>query len=602
MSAFLDTILLLALLPINSIGPGLLLLRRLRLKPQERFCAAVGLSLFVDFCVAFLIYAIKAPAGCYWLITVIGALSTFATRDDLRTLFRSVLVRGQVKAYCVLFLLAFCMLALIRHYSGGMWAGDWIEHYDRARFFLDHHASDEVFIERYALPARPPMMNVLAAAYMAQVGTKTFAIFSQVFLLLNLLVVLPCVLLLPLLGARHFRPAIAAIVFLLAANPMFMQNTTWTWTKLLTVFYALLALRLYVRGWRESNSGKTIAAFGFLAIGTLVHYSTGPYIVVLLMHYAVVVMVRRPKRWMEPAIAGGLSVAVLTTWFAWSLAVYGWTTTFKSNTTITDSSKLTFADNVGKMLRNIEYSFVPFPFTLKKGLFAATLAQDSGLGYLRDWVFCIYQQNAIFTMGSLGGLVILGVLIRQLFFRGGLRVSGRLFWGWLVLGSTFLGIASHGTEEILGVAHVVLQPMLFLGLILLASSFAIIPKWLRIMLVGACMADFSVGVLLQATMEHRDFVTTVLRQADGQLATYIYGAGLNQQAIVNWAVKSRRHLHFLGDDLQHLGAILQIILVELMALLAFIAWRHNLSKPRDSSPRRRKTIRELLPRSRVAAV
>src|SRR4051794_19955333 len=231
--------LLLVLFALNLAGPGLYFLRRLRWSPGEKFCASVALSQFILFLIAFGVYCTELPEGFYWLTTAVGVITTYAVRNDLRRLWQHHAVKAQVRAYLILLPLGLCMMALIRVYAGGIWAGDWLEHYERVMFFLQHRPMNQLFIDTYLLPARPPMMNVIGAAYMAQLGETSFAAFQLVFLLLNLLVVMPCVLLLPMLGARHRRTALAALIFLLAASPMMLQNLTWTWPRLLTTFYAL---------------------------------------------------------------------------------------------------------------------------------------------------------------------------------------------------------------------------------------------------------------------------------------------------------------------------------------------------------------------------
>src|ERR1035438_1615552 len=65
-----------------------------------------------------------------------------------------------------------------------------LEHFQRTLFFLHHFAKDTP-ISGYLLPARPPMMNVLAAFFLG-VTQDRFEIFQFVFTFLNLLVFLPC--------------------------------------------------------------------------------------------------------------------------------------------------------------------------------------------------------------------------------------------------------------------------------------------------------------------------------------------------------------------------------------------------------------------------
>ena len=120
---------------------------------------------------------------------------------------------------------------------------------------------------------------------------------------------------LPALGDPR-RRGLLPLVVLVAINPMVMVNATYSWTKSLTVFYVILAVTLYLAGRRKRDSARTVAAFVALAAGLLVHYSAGPYVAFLALHYLFRFFRERPWRWRELAgvmVAAGL---VLATWFA----------------------------------------------------------------------------------------------------------------------------------------------------------------------------------------------------------------------------------------------------------------------------------------------
>jgi hypothetical protein len=65
-----------------------------------------------------------------------------------------------------------------------------------------------------------------------------------------------------------------------------------------------------------------------------------------------------------------------------------------------------------------------------------------------------------------------------------------------------LGIAVHGERDTFGVAHVTLQPLVLLGLTLLAASFRFLPTLLRGALLAGCVLDFAVGIFLQVHIEN----------------------------------------------------------------------------------------------------
>ncbi|HTL30564.1 MAG TPA: DUF6541 family protein, partial [Tepidisphaeraceae bacterium] len=472
----------LLLLPIilllTAIGPGLPVAARLRWKPKETLCAAVALSLFFSYLAAFVIYALHLPNSLYYAITIAGAVATFVARDRIRQLLRDSQVRAQLWIYLALFAYALCAMATIRHYSGGLWAGDWIEHYQRVRFFLDHEPLDRKFIDVYSLPSRPPMMNVLVASWMAQVGDNSFAMFQVAFLLLNLLVVVSCVLFLAMLGARRWPVAAVVLAFLFAANPMFIQNLMWTWTKLLSAFYVMLGLWLYLRGWQKQDSRRTIGAFVSLAIGTLVHYSTGPYIVVLFIHYGLTFLRRRKKNWKEPIIAGVISAVVLFTWLGWSASKFGWHETLASNTSVAVAGKSAGGGAIGRILANVYDTLIPIQWR-DPDSFSRNFPQPNVLGYVRDYAFCLYQHNLILGMGSLAGVVITVLTLRAI---SGRQLPSRraVFWRWFIVGVTVLGVAVVATRELLGVAHICLQAMMLLGVTLLAANFERLGRPLRV--------------------------------------------------------------------------------------------------------------------------
>src|SRR3989442_8227185 len=87
----------------------------------------------------------------------------------------------------------------------------------------------------------------------------------------------------------------------LAASPMLLQNVTWTWTKLAAGFYVILAIWLYLRGWRKQDPLRMTLAFVTLSAGLLLHSSGGPYALFLPLPYFIVAFPTRAARWRELA-------------------------------------------------------------------------------------------------------------------------------------------------------------------------------------------------------------------------------------------------------------------------------------------------------------
>ena len=245
----------------------------------------------------------------------------FAARRDIVRLFASFRVRQALAGFGFLLVWTLLILAMIRNYSGGSWYGDWLEHFQRSLFFLHHFPTNTPILDWYALSARPPAMNIVAAFFLAQTRDR-FEVFQVIFASLNLLMFLPCCLIMPaLVGAR--RGSVLPLVALFAMNPVVMQNVTYTWTKAFTAFYVVLALWFYLAGWRKNDRLRRIVAFVALSMGLLSHYSAGPYLVFLALHYLLRVYRERPRRFGELATIATVCGLFLATWFGWSIAVYG---------------------------------------------------------------------------------------------------------------------------------------------------------------------------------------------------------------------------------------------------------------------------------------
>jgi len=187
-----------------------------------------------------------------------------------------------------------------------------------------------------------------------------------------------------------------------------MQNATYTWTKLLTVFYVILAVRLYLSGWRKRDSVRMTAAFVALAAGLLVHYSAGPYVVFFALHYLLVVFRTRPAKWKELAAIAVSCGLLLFTWFGWSIAAYGAKPTFASNTSITLSRQVQ-GSILAKITGNLMDSIVPrISYDPAK---AHLFDQPYAPAVVRDNVFLLYNTNLILSMGLFGGPLVVWLLI-----------------------------------------------------------------------------------------------------------------------------------------------------------------------------------------------
>lgn len=467
---------------------------RLPFTSAEKILASVALSLLGAFSFAWLVYTWNWPAQALWALPALGvaglALGARPLAEAWRdTDGRAVLV-GQV------LVTAWCLgwLATISSYAGGGWTGDWFEHWERARFFLEHQPLGQKFLASYPLAARPPLANVLTAAFLA-VTRADFAHYQIASTLLASLVFLPAALLARRFGRDARAIAICTVLFLV--NPLLVQNATFAWTKLPAALGVLTALYFFLR--TQERGAPLAAAVLFaasLATGLLAHYSAGPYAVMLALGWIGLGWARRHEReWQRATVLGFLTgTAVLTMWFGWALAHYGAHETFASNTSITEAATY-HGSQAKKIALNLRDTLVPHFFRSPDPTF---IAQRNLLGRWSDWFFQSYQLNLLLACGSVAWLAIAGELLRA---RRTATARDRVFWGGFLAGVFLLGVGTHGARDEWGLAHICLPALVLLGVAYLAARWSTLSRaWRTALIVGATL-DLLAGIVLHGVLQ-----------------------------------------------------------------------------------------------------
>ena len=565
MTTALGFILLGVLLPVCTVAPGFFLVRRMRLGPLAKLCAALAASAIVLFLANFALYTLGLHQAVwrFGLSAVCAGLAAAHARELWR-LLRCRQVRGPIIGFAVLVVWSIALLCLVRHFAGGFWGGDWLEHYDRARFFLGRLGRDHLFLQVYLLPARPPLMNVVCAHFLAQTGVA-FVFYQLVTVYVSALLFLPCCLMARLMAPRR-RGATQLLVCLFALNPMFCQNLAYPGTKMPACFFVILAVWMYLRGWRKQDVPLMAGAALTMTAGILVHYSAGPYALFLVLHYLVAVVWKRRRRAAELAAAIVPATALLAVWVLWSVAAYGVDGTFLSNTTVVDSQTFTAAQNLAKIGRNIYYTLVPH---VVRGASMGSLNLQGRAGWWRDVFFLMYQTNLPAALGLMGWALV-GVLVARSFGGSGRRAGRdqRRFWLALVVFCVVVGVAVHGAEDRFGLAHICLQSLVYLGLTLLAARLADLPAALRRAGLVGWFADFALGIFLPFRLARAIFRV----EGSGMDIRVSWSAGgmPSRGAVGNWILKQDNGLTFLGDY-----AALEVYLVQLVILAGFgvLMWR-----------------------------
>jgi hypothetical protein len=539
-------VLTLASLAVCTFAPGFFLVRRLPWRPLEKLCGAIAVSLLILYLIAFAVFnfAPGSETGIHRTVACVFAGLAIWQWRDIRRMAQQFGARQALTGFAFLLAWSLPALAMIRNFSGAGWSGDWIEHFQRSLFFLHHLPANISIFGGYILPARPPMMNLLDAFFLAQTG-DLFEIHQVVFAFLSLLAFLPCCLMLRALVKSHTARYLPLTV-LFALNPMMMENAWYPWTKLLAVFYILFALWLYLAGLRKSDSLRIVSAFLCLAAGLLVHYSTGPYVVFLAGHYLLRKFFWRPHRVRELAAIGVVSALLLATWFGWSLKAYGVHDTLASNTSVTSAQSYQ-GSAAGKIADNLLNTIVLAILRNPESL--SIFNQPNKWGELRDNGFVLYQTNLIFAMGLLGGPFVLWLVYRSFCGARG-RPDERGFWMAFIPTLILLGIAVVGEHDQMGLAHLTLIPLAALGITLIAASF----PWSRaavIFLLAGCAIDFSLGIFLQLRVENMEntpgrVVFSGLTLEGNRILVGAQGA--NALSGVAWASWFQKNRDFLNDQ------------------------------------------------------
>ena len=551
---------------VSTLGLAWPVAARLALDPAEKFVVSVALSLLGSWLIGWAVYVFALPTAVVWVIPALATVNLALSRKSLTSTLRATPGTELAVSHLLVTAASVGWLALIVSYSGGDWIGDWFGHWDRARFFLYRWPRDILFTGFDPLTSRPPLANVVTGVFL-RVTHIDFARYQIVTTLLNTLAYLPAALL-----VRRFHPvsdngneanrtrAVRVLALLFMVNPLFVQNSTYAWTKLAAAFFVLTAIYFFLRA-HDAHAPRSagILCATCLAAGTLAHYSTGPFVFVLAIAWLVLGAGRwREERWRNGTLVAAATGAVLlATWFGWAVAVFGWERTLFSNPSVTEGAP-TVAEHVWRAGLNIRDTLVPH---FLRDVDFSPFSQRSTWGTWRDWSFLVYQRNLFLATGSVAWIAILLTTWR---LWQGATTRDRWFWLSLIAGTVVLGVAAHGPRDPWGNTHIGEQPVVLIGVALLAAHWSsLTQRWWRFLIAGAAV-DFVVGLVLHfgAQSYLLDRWLTPGRSGEDISTSYSKFAAFN----LEW--KSRIKADFFSDIIPAHPALL-IVLLGALLLLAF---------------------------------
>ena len=538
-----------------------------RLSPAEGLVGGAAAGLVTAWLIAWAVFAAGAPLSWYWLPIVLSLGALAIDRRRIASMLRDRDAADLFAGQCLVTGWCTGWLAFVRSHSGGAWLDDWLEHWQRALFFLRQWPTHELFISTYLLPARPPLANVLTAVLL-QATRADYAQFQVAMAGLCSLAYLPVGLLALRFGGRRAVRVAAVLVML---SPLFMQNATYPWTKLSAAFFILAGLYFFLRV-RDGGPGSTGAAYlcaVCLAGAVLTHYSAGPYAAAIAASWIATGLVRGwERRFILTTVgAAALGAALLAPWFLWSGAVYGWHDTFLSNSSVTSLNRWA-GSHAAKVLLNLRDTLVP---SQVRGFSGQLMRETSPWGSLRDNAFLLYQVNLPFALGSVGVFALAREAARMW------RASAsrdRMFWTLLITGFVVLGVAVYGDRERYGIAHICMASVVLLGISFIASCWDGLETAWKWALGAGLLVDFCLGIALQFAVE--DYA--IDRWLGPGRSLPEMAASYNVVAQANLTEKIIAHLAYFADILPTPPALV-LALLGLILLLALLR-----AAPRRGAP------------------
>lgn len=565
-----------AVFAMATFGVGAACAPRAGADPLRRLLVGVAMGFLGAYAIGFLGFAVgwSNSATAAWLAAIAAATIGFRWQN-VRTLAADREVRRCFAGWLVFAVWALALLALVRSYSGGGWAADWVEHWQRTGFFVERQPLGTRFAAIYPLPARPPLANLLIALWLES-GPVTFARFQVFMTLFGTLIFVPAW----VLAHRWSRTPNCGwwVLATFMANPLVAENLTFAWTKLPTAFFVLAGACFAVRALDATETVRrdAVVSAACLGLATLTHYSAIPWAMALSVAFVVTSRrhVRSP-RWREMILSAAVYAVIVGPWIGWTIGHYGWAEATGGNTTASAWHEQTPVQRLLVPIENIFDTLVPFP--LRGEPAGGLIQQSSRLGRVRDVAFNLYQINLPFAFGLAG----LWVLARRALEPTGASSRNtaareRSFFWIAIPAIIVVGIVVHTPRDTWGLAHICLQPLVLLGLVWIAATLSSGPR--RLVTIWATLAaiDVALGIALPFGLESHALARFIGRTPEAFLGA------LSRSALANANDKAAFHLTFFGDLWR--GATPAVVAV--LAAAAFVVVR-RLRQDAHRHPRNR---------------
>jgi len=523
---FFQIILIVVSLFIVSYLPGRALLSYLDLSNDEKFAGSFGISFFIFYLIGFTGYVLKQNA----LIFNLGFLLPVLILSIFILIKKSEITRDEVFKNFVFF---FCFLIVVYFqtflpiYSGGLWSFDWWEHYQRAMFFLDKLPLSTHF-GAYLLTARPPVFNVVDFFFQSFLG-RDFWVFQIVSTLLNLIILLPSYLITKYFFGEKSKFLFAFVAVILLLNPSIIIETTFTWSKAMTVGYILLGLLFYLRFRKTKQSLFLYLTALFMGIGQITHYSTAPYFIIIVFDLIFQKITASKISWKALFNFAGIFLVTISVWYLWAVFNFGFLQTLFGNTTFQQQNYHSLFQIIAKELNNSVKTFLP---VLSPGYLHYINTQSS------FWVRTYDETFALYATTIPGQITFTLCLVLWLMSRK-FKLKNSFLLYFCILGFV-LGILVLPKIEPTGLAHITMLPISCLLISLAAGYlFSLRKSKLFYLLLTGVILEAIIGIGLRLYIFQHDLKPSYFMN-DRSVKVV-------QEHRGNYILKKEHNLIFLSD-------------------------------------------------------
>ncbi len=582
---------------------------RLNLEPLERLAVSVLAGFTLIYFFEFGAYLLSLPSRIPFLLLILTSLLTtltfyFQSKPKIVPSIR--LPWAGIIAWLVISLWGMAIQFQVVVYGTQMgWAGDWLEHYERALFFLKQLPPETLFLNNlWTLPARGPLFNSVAGLLMGGLG-ESFWVYQILATVLNSFCVLPMALLLKKISKLNTAWSLIISVGVFALAPFALQQIIYTWTKMFSAGFILTGIYFYIVGLEKGKDSFFAGSFLFFSLGILAHYMTILFVIFFIIHYIFLQFKQqRLLRGLTPPLL--ISFFVLSTWFFYLFATFGIKETLFANNTLgntytnlvnknsepqLDHYQIVWANTVSTFIpfsfRHDWLGYGPAPDLIKRGWSyqAKDLTSEERMLNARiAWKLDLINDQSSFT-GNIGytaafmGLMALLYLMMSKDYHLKTVQPGWKFWSVFFILGIYLHLWAYRHYAVQGVSYSSFQPYLCLLVIFMINGLRILPKKIQIVLAGLYFLESAFKSWIWIQMHQRP----VLLEKILPSGFVIRGPELNQQYVMNYLGKIREGPVFLSDrfgefsdflSLMSIGIIL-VILSSFLAIWVFNFKRKN---------------------------